>query len=217
MYYKIQLELNSLDTSSIWGFEEISQIFEIEFLYKGQADFSLKFSKSGGIINFFKFLSNLFRKDLEIFIVMLDFYKNLTKTACLAPRFFNVFLIIFSGFNWFRYIEDLRRFVDYEEKRQKVYLPLQIGVLDKNLALVEKALGLFISEDRPATYFLLVELHLRLTKVSLKHRALILKRPSGYRFMYSRARQIIINYSDIVNLIEYRLKLENYGSRRAGC
>lgn len=207
---RFQSELGLLNIFYIWGFHDAYQLLGFELLYKKQADFFLKFNEVEGGPHLFKFLLNLYKKDLEIFIAVLNFCENFNKTVDLAPRFFNIFLNLFGGFDWFRYSKDLFDFVIYEKRRQKYYLPRQVVILDKNLDLAKGVLDAFVLKNKPDTYFLLKKLYVHLFSISQDYRKFNLKKFKDYRSAYSVLRQIVINYSDIIKLLQYRLELEYY-------
>eukprot|EP01089_Gocevia_fonbrunei_P001714 TRINITY_DN115_c0_g1_i3.p1 TRINITY_DN115_c0_g1~~TRINITY_DN115_c0_g1_i3.p1 ORF type:complete len:150 (-),score=6.57 TRINITY_DN115_c0_g1_i3:121-570(-) len=144
-------------------------------------------------------------------MAMSDPCTRFLKTAALAPRFFNLFFMFFGRTFPITYLIDLCSFVTYEKKRQRVYLPLQIKLLDKNLDLAAQVLGFFNKrEAKPELYFSLKKLFDRLVHTSNSYHKLCFKKDEDPRVVYSTLRCIVVDYSDIIKLIILRLELDRY-------
>lgn len=211
MIYKFQPELDSLDTLKLWGFSKAVDIIKVENLRKKRSDSDFKYDKNDPKNSMLTTLAATFRKDLEIFVAILDPCTRFIKTANLAPRFFNIIFMFFGRTFLISYLVRLCSFVTYEKKRQNLYLPLQIKVLDRNLALAGQVLDFFDKrEDKPELYFSVKELFDRLTITSNAYNKLNFKKNEDPRIVYSTLRCIVIDYSDIIKLIVLRLELDRY-------
>lgn len=112
---------------------------------------------------------------------------------------------------FFVFLKTLCYFCEYESRRQKLYLKLQIRVLSKNLTLAKRVLDSFDGlADKPEVFFLLKDAFDRLVCVRNTFNKVHFKKQEDYRIVYSTLRCIVINYSDIVRLIVFRLELEKY-------
>jgi hypothetical protein len=140
---------------------------------------------------------------------MFEPHVRLYNTTTLAPKFFNLLGRFFGNNPLFTFLKNLCGFCEYETRRQKLYLRLQIRMLNKNLTLAKCVLDSFDElPNKPAAFFLLKDIFDRLVCVRNIYNKVHFKKGEDYRIVYSTLRCIVINYSDIVKLIFFRLELE---------
>jgi hypothetical protein len=83
---------------------------------------------------------------------MFEPHVRLYNTTTLAPKFFNLLGRFFGNNPLFTFLKNLCGFCEYETRRQKLYLRLQIRMLNKNLTLAKCVLGSF--DELPVKFFL---------------------------------------------------------------
>lgn len=114
-YLKLQSELALLDTYKLWGFREITKVLEIECFRDRLADFSLNFKINAAGNDLQKILSNTFKKDLELFIVIFEPHVRFYNTTTLAPKFFNLLVKLFNDNPFFCLFKNFMLFLRVRE------------------------------------------------------------------------------------------------------
>lgn len=156
-------------------------------------------------------ISITFRKNLETFMLILDPCIRFYRIFYSAPRFFNFISMFLSSTFFFSYLRGFCSFISYEKKRQKEYLPLQMKELNKQLDLAAGVLDFFDKrEAKPEIYFFLKELFDRLKCMSDTYYKLLFSREKDTAAIYWVLRFIVINYSDIIKLMIFRIELDRY-------
>lgn len=179
-----QFELYSLNILKLWGCKDAFEALNFENLYKKHSYFNLKYDKNT-LRGLLSKMSIIFRKDLEVFMFVLDPCTRFYKTFDLAPKFFD-FVLLFANSNFFfSYLQESCSFINYERKRQKEYLPLQVKELDKRLFLAAEILDFFDKRDvKPEIYFSLKELFDSLKYISDTYRKTYFSRQEDIRIVY---------------------------------
>lgn len=210
LIYIFESEFYSLDVLALWGYGDECEILRIENLHKKYSDFSLKHDEST-IMGILDKMSVAFRKNLETFMFVSDPCLRFYKIFYSAPRFFSFISMFVSSTFFFSYLRGFCSFVNYERKRQKDYLPLQIEELDKQLDLAAGVLDFFDKrEAKPEIYFFLRELFDRLKCMSDAYYKIRFGGQKDIIAVYWVLRFIIINYSDIIKLMIFRIELDRY-------
>lgn len=210
-YLKLENELKALNISRLWGNYSLSELFRFENLREHFGDFSLRYRVGAADIKFSKIIINTFKKDLEIFLLLFGTCSRFYNMRVLAPGFFDLFYEIFEGSSCFDYLKNMCDFINYERDRQKFYLKLQLKGLDEILIKTRYSLNYFnVIEDKPEIFFLLKNIYDKLACLNSVYHKINSKKQWDERIVYSALRPVVIDYSDVVKLITFRLELESY-------
>lgn len=155
-YLKLENELKSLDILNLFGGYSSSELFRLEDLRGQFGDFSLRCNLGDSNIKLSAVLINTFKKDLEIFLFLFGTCSRFYNMKVLAPRFFDLFYEIFEGNYCFDYLKSMCDFINYEQRRQKFYLKLQLQSLQNILTTTKLSLDYFKEiEEKPEIFFFL--------------------------------------------------------------
>lgn len=208
-YLRLENELKKI--SKLWGNYTLSELFRFENLSNQLADFSLRYKIGDSNIKILNILINTFKKDLEIFLILFGTCSRFYKMKVLAPKFFDLFYEFFEGSFCFDYLKDMCDFINYEQERQKVYLKLQLEKLQAILSVTKYSLDHFNkTEVKPEIFFLLKDVYDKLAPLADTYTKIHSRKQWDERIIYSALRCVVINYSDVVKLIAFRLELERY-------
>lgn len=210
-YLKLESELKSLDIPKLWGNYSFSELFRLEDLRGQFGNFSLRYKVGDPNIKLSSILINVFKKDLETFLFLFGTCSRFYNMRVLAPKFFDLFHEVFEGNSCFDYLKNMCDFINYEQRRQKFYLKLQLEGLQKILITTRRSLDYFKEiEEKPEIFFLLRDIYDKLVPLNSIYTEIHSKKQWDERIIYSSLRFVVINYSDVVKLIAFRLELERY-------
>lgn len=211
-YLRLENDLKSLNIPKLWGNYSLSEIFRFENLREQFGDFSLRYKIGAFDIKLSKILINVFKKDLEIFFLLFGTCSRLYGMRVLAPSFFDLFYEIFEGNSCFDYLKNMCDFVNYEQDRQKLYLKLQLAGIRDILIVTRRSLNYFDDKitEKPEIFFLLKNIYDKLAPLNAAYVKIHSKKQWDERVVYSALRCVVVDYSDVVKLIAFRLELERY-------
>ena len=148
---------------------------------------------------------------MEIFLLLFGTCSRFYKIRVLAPKLFDLFYEIFEGNFCFDYLKDMCDFINYEQRRQKFYLKLQLDALRKILVTTKRSLDYFNEiKEKPEFFFILKDVYNKLARLDSIYTKINSKKHWDRRITYSALRCVVVDYSDIVKLIAFRLELEKY-------